>query len=301
MKKLLLLGLVMVLLALAACGTPVATPVPSASPTPTAESFTPLPTTYALYIGVTPEGSGSVTPSGGKYELGVQVNLKATPADGFVFDYWDGSVSGYSDTVSVSMNSFKNVTAHFKAKEIPTPTPSPTPTPTPTPFPTPTPTYKPGYDRSNPVGIGTPLTTNIDMIGRAGDAYNNYEVRVTLWSVVRGDVAWKNIVAENQFNDPPKPGYEYIMAKVRFEYLVGPSPNTTCRISTSLFTAVSSDGKDYDNVPVVEPEPSIDATLYPGAYQQGWMVFLVSEDDVYSLLTIGRDYDGTGGIWFKLY
>jgi hypothetical protein len=51
----------------------------------------------------------------------------------------------------------------------------------------------------------------------------------------------------------------------------------------------------------VDPDPSIDADLYPGASHEGWMSFQVAVDDSESLMTFGRKYDGTGGLWFKLY
>ena len=38
--------------------------------------------------------AGSVSPSGGEYESGLQITLTATPASGYTFDYWDGAASG---------------------------------------------------------------------------------------------------------------------------------------------------------------------------------------------------------------
>lgn len=88
---------------------------------------------------------------------------------------------------------------------------------------------------------------------------------------------------------------------MRFEYLTGLTPDTTYDVSTGLFKAVSSSGKDYDSITVVEPAPSIEAKLYPGASNEGWVAFQVAQDDAKPLMTLGRKYDGTGGIWFMLY
>ncbi|MBI4267636.1 MAG: hypothetical protein HY662_02510, partial [Chloroflexi bacterium] len=129
----------------------------------------------------------------------------------------------------------------------------------------------------------------------------DYEVRITLTDYIRGEQAWQRILARNMFNSPPKTGFEYILAKVRFEYLKGPMPNTAYQVSTVWFNAVSSSGKDYDTVSVVEPEPSIDGDLLPGASHEGWVSFQVAVDDTEPLMTFGRKYDGTGGLWFKLY
>ena len=75
---------------------------------------TPTPT-YTLSVSVSPSGAGSVSPSGGEYESGVQVTLTASPASGYTFDYWEGGASGTSPTVTITMDSDKNLTANFKA------------------------------------------------------------------------------------------------------------------------------------------------------------------------------------------
>jgi len=141
------------------------------------------------------------------------------------------------------------------------------------------------------------------MVGTVGmSGYNNdYMVRITLVNHLRGDQAWSLIYAANMFNDPPKAGYEYILAMVRFEYLTGPTPDTAYDVSPVWFDAVSSSGYQYDTVSVVEPDPSIDCYLYPGASHEGWAAFQVPVDDTGPVMTFGRKYDGTGGIWFKLY
>jgi len=77
-----------------------------AAPTPTPK--------YTLNVGVNPPQSGSVSPSGGEYESGLQITLTAIPVSGYTFDYWDGAASGSSNTTTIIMNSNKTTTAHFK-------------------------------------------------------------------------------------------------------------------------------------------------------------------------------------------
>ena len=89
---------------------------PTATPTQT-----PSPSdTYTLSVSVSPPGAGSVSPSGGEYESGLQITLSATPASGYTFDYWSGAASGSANTVTITMDSSKTITANFKAAE-PTP------------------------------------------------------------------------------------------------------------------------------------------------------------------------------------
>jgi len=84
-------------------------------PTPTAQ-------TYTLTTYINPSGAGSVSPAGGQYESGVQITLTATPASGYTFDYWQDLASSCSNTVSsntvtITMNANKAITAHFKVVE----------------------------------------------------------------------------------------------------------------------------------------------------------------------------------------
>jgi len=75
---------------------------------------TPSVETYTLTTIVSPSGAGSVSPSVGEYESGEQVTLTASPASGYTFDYWYGAASDSSDTVTITMNSDKTITAHFE-------------------------------------------------------------------------------------------------------------------------------------------------------------------------------------------
>jgi len=72
--------------------------------------------TYKLSVSASPSGAGSVAPPGGEYEPGVQVTLIASPASGYTFDYWGGSASGSSPTITITMDSDKSITANFMAQ-----------------------------------------------------------------------------------------------------------------------------------------------------------------------------------------
>ncbi len=74
---------------------------------------TPTPT-YTLSVSVSPSVAGAVSPSGGVYDASVQVTLTASPASGYIFDYWSGSASDTTPTVTITMDSDKSLTANFK-------------------------------------------------------------------------------------------------------------------------------------------------------------------------------------------
>jgi len=63
---------------------------------------------------VTAPGEGSFT-----YDAGALVSLVATPASGYTFDRWSGSTSGTASTLAVTMDSDKDVTAHFELEAPP--------------------------------------------------------------------------------------------------------------------------------------------------------------------------------------
>jgi len=77
-------------------------------------SIKPWERTYTLSVSVNPSQAGSVSPVGGEYESGEQVTLTASPASGYTFDYWYGAASGSSNTVTITMNSDKTITAYFE-------------------------------------------------------------------------------------------------------------------------------------------------------------------------------------------
>ena len=58
-----------------------------------------------------PSSGGGVTPSTGTWAKGVVVDITATPNAGYRFDHWEGSASGKSSTVQVTMGGSKKVVA----------------------------------------------------------------------------------------------------------------------------------------------------------------------------------------------
>ena len=69
---------------------------------------------YKLTMAVDPAGGGTTNPAVGEHEYtpGTVVDITATPAEGYAFDYWSGACSG-SGSCQVTMDADKTVTAHF--------------------------------------------------------------------------------------------------------------------------------------------------------------------------------------------
>jgi len=148
--------------------------------------------------------------------------------------------------------------------------------------------------RQNPAPIEMPIIYNVtnDLF------YGDYSAKITVLQIIRGTQAWDMIRDANMFNDPPQAGYEYILAKIRFEYLWNSDINQDIDISQFSFDAFSKDGVEYDSPIVVTPDPQLDKTMYPGGKTEGWGAYQVAIDDNYPLLVYDQTY---GGAWFKLY
>lgn len=153
---------------------------------------------------------------------------------------------------------------------------------------------EPGSSRFFPAPINTEVTVIFTYLG------DTFTAKFTVIQIIRGTQAWSMIQAANMFNDPPKEGYEYILAKIKIELLVAPTAETSYTFMSYDFDAVSGTGKVYDNAVIVEPDPQIDVTLYQGSSHEGWCAFEVEQTDDLPVMAFGRHSDGTGGVWFKL-
>lgn len=102
------------------------TPPSTSKPTTTETILTPEPPPPSiLSVNISPRGAGSVFPPSGKYALGLQVPLTASPSTGYIFDYWDGDAIGSDPKVTIVMTSNLTIIAHFKTIETQTPEPTP--------------------------------------------------------------------------------------------------------------------------------------------------------------------------------
>ena len=66
-----------------------------------------------LSTSCSPEGAGSVAPSGGTYYEGIQIDVTATPAIGYRFDHWEGNTGGTANPLVLVIDGDVTVTACF--------------------------------------------------------------------------------------------------------------------------------------------------------------------------------------------
>jgi len=75
-------------------------------------STTPPTTYYSLNLSYTTGGTVSWNPDA-TFEAGTEVTLTATPDTGYVFDRWEGDLTGASNPATIIMDSDKTVIAYF--------------------------------------------------------------------------------------------------------------------------------------------------------------------------------------------
>lgn len=74
---------------------------------------------YSLTTTISPAEAGSVSPSSGEFEEGETIQLTASPNQHWVFNRWEGDLSGTQNPASVTMNSDKDIAAVFVVRDYP--------------------------------------------------------------------------------------------------------------------------------------------------------------------------------------
>lgn len=118
-----------------------------------------------------------------------------------------------------------------------------------------------GEARTSPVPFGQTVATD--------------DWEFTILEVVRGNETLVLVQEANQFNDPPEPGTEYVAVRVKVRNIS--QDDEPVQVSDSFFSLVDESNVEYDLPSIVEPEPALDISLYPGGEYEGWVVLQTSE------------------------
>jgi hypothetical protein len=154
--------------------------------------------------------------------------------------------------------------------------------------------------------VGAPVTAIIEF----GDQYLGselYDAKVTVLQVVRGGKAWEIVQQASASNLPPKPGFEYLLARVRVEFSARTSPaHDSYNLNEAQFAAMAPDSQEFDAPTLaVSPKPSLRGTLKPGDSLEGWLVFLVPQQVSQPVMVFREDVGVVshtgGGTFFQLY
>ena len=104
---------------------------------------------------------------------------------------------------------------------------------------------------------------------------------------------------------PAAPGFEYLLARVRFEYQACQIPGLCVHsLQPNQFAAYNAKGEDYTAVAVIPPKPEMRKELKSGHSLEGWLAFAISKSDPAPLMSFSA---GDGGAvqhaepkWFLL-
>ncbi len=131
-----------------------------------------------------------------------------------------------------------------------------------------------------------------------GQTATGEDWQVIVQDYVKGDEAWEIILDENQFNDPPEDGMEYLMIKLWMRYIG--ANDEGANINYRPFTILTNSGKEFDNASVVVPEPALDYTVYPGGEVEGWIVMNIPEKPKSMMLYFSPDKSGANDRYLSL-
>jgi hypothetical protein len=162
-----------------------------------------------------------------------------------------------------------------------------------------------GSSPFDPAPVGSKLSCIIEC-GRGYTTHELYNAKITLLEVIRGNNAWKRLKKASNANKPAEPGFEYIIARVNFEYYARGKPGLCVhKLTPKQFTACSGEGEDYPAADVILPKPRVQGDLSSGDSIEGWIALLVPITDEKPLLYYSADAGKAvlhgGNMWFKLY
>ncbi len=160
----------------------------------------------------------------------------------------------------------------------------------------------------NSISSAAPVGVTAKGIVECGAGYTShelYDVKVTMLEVARGDKA-QGLLGPG--SAPATDGFEYIAARVKFEYMARGAPGDCCHeLKAAQFIAFSSSGSEYPAAPVPPPTPELKGRICAGNQFEGWVVFQVAEDDKKPVAMFNAGVGGVeaiehgGNIWFRLY
>lgn len=141
--------------------------------------------------------------------------------------------------------------------------------------------------------------------GRGYTTHELYNMKITLLEVIRGDKAWHVLHETSDVNKPAESGFEYILARVKFEYYARGKPGLCVhKLTPDQFTACSLEGEDYPHANVILPEPELRRDLSSGDSLEGWIALQVPVTEEKPLLFYSADAGKAvlhgGNIWFVL-
>ncbi len=116
-----------------------------------------------------------------------------------------------------------------------------------------------------------------DQPAKLGDTLITDDWQVTLLEAIRGSKAYDMAKVANQFNKPPAAGMEYLAVRARVKNLK--PQDDFVMIDSGWFKTIGDKNVLYDTPSVVDPEPALQAYLYPGGQAEGWVILQIGQGE----------------------
>jgi hypothetical protein len=162
-----------------------------------------------------------------------------------------------------------------------------------------------GRSHTDPAPIGAPVRSVVQ-IGPMNTS--NYDVTITVLDTVRGPAALEKLKTGNAEVKPPRAGFDYLLARVRFA-LQGRAVSDigVFELDTLPFqwVAYSAQFAQYEGASVKPSEPALHGPVRSGQTTDGWIVLAVEQSEREPLLVFDPSAGGATGrgnlLFFKLY
>lgn len=129
--------------------------------------------------------------------------------------------------------------------------------------------------RTNPIPFQQTATVSDELYNDNGDAFA-IKFDLTVLEVVRGEEAYQQLVAMNEFNEPAPEGYEWVLAKTKVKFSESETEDLAFNIDGIMnFNMVSESGDIYSGDLYGTTEPDFSFEMYVGNEKEGYISGLV--------------------------
>jgi hypothetical protein len=163
-----------------------------------------------------------------------------------------------------------------------------------------------GQSPSNAAPVGLSIKTQVECGERAG-SMEPYDAKIAVLQILRGKEAFERIKATNPSSQPPKAGFDYVLARVAFQMNAILAPgNKTFELARKMqFVTLTADGNEQEPPLVSPPSPELHRTVRSGEPAEGWIVLLVEESNKKPVMFFDPAAGGAMGggkvLFFQLY
>ncbi len=142
---------------------------------------------------------------------------------------------------------------------------------------------------AGPLAEATDLGTTPETAVPLGQTATTDAFEIRVFEVVRGDDALAIAREATQFNDDPDVGMEYVQVRVRVRNISG--EDAVRSIRDFEFRTLGDRANIWDTPLVSEPEPALQAELYPGGMADGWVTLQAAEGETGLMLVYAPTFE----------